>query len=734
MQPGATSTPLRLRQRTDLQFYPQNGRDGRIWVVKDPLSLCYFQFQEEEFQLLRWLDGRSDLNELINRFETRFAPRRLTRPRLLAFVTKLHRSGLVLSDAVGQGQQLILRGERQRSQQLLSAACNPLAIRLPGVDPSRFLDWLLPKTRWLFSHRVLWVCGLFVAGVLAWITLYWEHVYARFPDGHLLIRPANVVLLATVLAVTKILHEFGHALACRYHGAECHRMGVMLLLFTPCLYCDVSDAWTLEQRWKRIAVTSSGMLVELFLAAVCTVLWWSSRPGIANTIFFNVMLVCSLGTVLINANPLMRYDGYYLLSDALRFPNLWQQSSERLRGWLWKACFGIASDRRNESFRRTAWLIVYKILSLTYRIFVVTAIVYLAHQILKPHGLETLAFLLTASVVIGFVSGPVKSVYRTVSDPLFRRRIDRRRTLCTGVWTAALLAGFFFMPLPRRVSAPVSFEAKDAKQIYVSVPGRLRTAVAAGTVVRRGDTLARLENLSLQRQLESVQGQVLLQRQRIRSLQSLRSLRSQYADQLPAAQEVLDDLLVRQGQLENEVAALKLTAPIDGIVIEPPRTRKVETVDGQLSGWSGTPLEPYNRGASLERQTLLCSVGAFNSHQAIAYIHQSDISDVRTGQSVELRLQLDGWRSVRGRVRQVALAKTDTVPTELAFDGQLANQPDADGVARPDETWYQAQIEVTESEFPLLIGARGTAKIDVAAEPLGIRLWRFLQRTFKPVI
>jgi putative peptide zinc metalloprotease protein len=729
----SSATRLPVRQRTDLQFYPQSGRDGRVWVVKDPLSLTYFQLRDDEYQVLRWLDGRCDPDELISRFERRFAPRRLTRTRLMAFITKLHRAGLVLSETVGQGDRLRDRRGRRRLRTIVFAAANPLAIRLPGVDPTVFLDWLLPKTRWLFSPRLLSICGWFIALVSAWVVLDWERISARFPDGHLMLRPANVALLGVVLMVTKALHELGHAMACRYHGAECHRIGVMLLVFTPCLYCDVSDAWTLEQRWKRIAITSAGILVELFLAAVCTVLWWFSQPGIVHSVLFNVVLVCSLGTVLLNGNPLMRYDGYYLLSDLLRYPNLWQQSTQRLRDLVGKVCFGIPAAGRPESRRRSFGLIAYQALSLTYRAVLVATIVYLSYRILKPLGLEAVSFLLTASIVVGFTAGPAMSLWRIVVDPMQRRRIRGRHVLRFGVVAGTLLAVVCLIPLPCRVTAPMSLEAKDAKPIYVSVPGRLCEALPSGTPVREGDTLARLENLDLQRTLEDVRGQVFSQRQRIRNLQSLRSLRPDFADQLPTAEEVLKDLLARQSQLETEVAALELIAPLDGTVIEPPRQVEGFTDDGRLADWSGTPLDRRNRGALLQRQTLLCLVGPKAAFDAIAYVHQADVAEVREGQRVELSLRLGGWRTVHGRVRELSQARIEEVPRELAFDGRLANRQDAEGIARPDEVWYQARIELIDPETPLLVGARGTAKIRVDAKPLMVRLWRFLQRTFKPV-
>ena len=137
---------------------------------------------------------------------------------------------------------------------------------------------------------------------------------------------------------TKVLHEFGHGLACKRFGGECHEMGVMLLVVTPCLYCNVSDAWMIPSKWRRAAIGAAGMYVELILASLATFLWWFSEPGLVNHLCLNVMFVCSVSTLLFNANPLMRFDGYYILADLLEIPNLRQKSAaviqRKLGAWL----------------------------------------------------------------------------------------------------------------------------------------------------------------------------------------------------------------------------------------------------------------------------------------------------------------------------------------------------------------------------------------------------------------
>ena len=153
-------------------------------------------------------------------------------------------------------------------------------------------------------------------------------IAARLPALSELAQPSRLPLWIAAIAGVKVLHELGHALACRHFGARPAEMGVLLLAGAPTLYCDVSDAWRLPSKWRRMAVSSAGMFVELFIAAVAAIVWWHAAPGLLAALCLSLIIVCSVGTVAVNLNPLLRYDGYYLLADWLETPNL----AERARG------------------------------------------------------------------------------------------------------------------------------------------------------------------------------------------------------------------------------------------------------------------------------------------------------------------------------------------------------------------------------------------------------------------
>ncbi len=322
---GERDKSWRPRMRPDLVLYCLRGIKRRTWGVKDPLSLRYYQLAEAEYFILRNLDGQTTLNQLRERFERQHRPNTLSADELFAFVRNLHSQGLITAETTGQASVLFARREESQRRKILGALANPLAIRFRGVDPDRFLAWLAPRTRWLFSPWFLSGCCLLMIAALLLVAMRFDDVRSRFPALSQVWRSSNLVWLALAVAATKIVHEMAHALACKHFGGECHEMGVMLLAFTPCLYCNVSDVWTLASVRQRVVVSAAGMFAECTLAAVCAFMWWASEPGLLHDLCLNLMLVASVSTLVFNGNPLLRYDGYYILSDLLSVPNLAQR-------------------------------------------------------------------------------------------------------------------------------------------------------------------------------------------------------------------------------------------------------------------------------------------------------------------------------------------------------------------------------------------------------------------------
>src|SRR5262249_35738600 len=248
----------------------------------------------------------------------------------------------------------------------------------------------------------------------------------------------------------------GHALTCRHFGAECHELGFMLLVFTPCLYCNVSDSWMLESKWRRAAIGAAGVCVELVLAGAATIVWWFRESWLLITLCFNVMLICSVSTLVFNGNPLLRYDGYYILSDLVEVPNLSQAATATIGDALASCLLGIPSLHHDEySPAKRAFLGSYAVLSAIYRIFITLAILWFLHGLLKAYHLETLALFAAIVVMVGMTASPLWRVVRFLQYAHWSRQMQPRRALTTGLVAIALLAAILLTPLPHRVRAPV---------------------------------------------------------------------------------------------------------------------------------------------------------------------------------------------------------------------------------------------------------------------------------------
>ncbi|OYP35808.1 site-2 protease family protein [Rhodopirellula sp. MGV] len=711
-----------LRHRGDLEVYRQDRQRHNRWVIKDPISLRYFEFSEEEFFIFRHLDGKATYREIRACFEDAFVARQITVEAIQAFAERLHQNGLMLARRNGQGDRLLERHRSQRRKRLIAAMANPLGIRFPGVDPKALLDRITPWLGWLFSAGCAW--GIAGAASISAMLLafHWDLATERLPAIDAFLSPLNVILLAMVLAGTKIIHELAHAVACRRFGAKCHEIGVMLLVFTPCLYCDVTDSWTLRNRWHRIAISSAGIFAELSLAVLCGWLWWFTSPSLANTILFNVMVVCSVGTILINGNPLLRYDGYFVFSDFVDVPNLWQRSGLVLRG-IWHWCLtgrgGVHAIRRRVGESVSLSLLgLYATASAIYRGVVLVSILLLIHHALVPAGFHVVAYAMELVIVSGLLLRPLVSIGRSLKNPMFRQQIKATRLTMILLLLGVCIVTVIVVPFPIRVSAPVVVQAKDARQIYVTVPGTLESSVAVGERVQQGELLATLENLDLDKQIEQVRSEIALQEIRLQNLHSLRNESQDIAAQIPLANQVLLDLQSQLRQRLTDKEALRLVAPRDGIVFPAPSQKETIADQLQLISWQGRPTDGENRGSFLSRQTLFCLVASPEEYEVIAYVGEDDVALVESGQSVDLSLQSSRGEVVRGTVKTIARINVDQVPAELTIDKWVPSVEQSQASAVPLQPTYKVSIVVDDETSALLVGGRGIARIGVSPRTL----------------
>src|SRR5882757_4967001 len=449
---SSSSRKLPIRMRPDLKARKQRYQGRLYWVVKDPIGLQYYRFEEEEYAILQMLDGHSSLDEIAQRFERDFPPQTIRTEELQQFIGMLHRSGLVITDAAGQGQQLVKRRGEKKRQEMMQAVTNVLSMRFKGIDPERFFNFIYPYIRWFFSVPAMVCCVTLALMALSLIIVQFDFFHSRLPDFHYFFRAQNWLWLALTLCVTKVLHEFGHGLSCKHFGGECHEIGIMFLVLTPCLYCNVSDSWMLPNRWHRAAIGAAGMYVELVLASIACFIWWFSVPGPLNYICLNVMFVSSVSTVMFNANPLLRYDGYYILSDVLEIPNLRQKASTILNRKLGEWFLGM--EQPEDPFlptRNLFWFMLYSVAASIYSWVVMFSILFFLFKVFQPYRLQIIGQIIAVAAIGSLIGRPLWSLGKFFYVPGRIEEVKKPRFYATVAGVVELLALILFLPLPYHV-------------------------------------------------------------------------------------------------------------------------------------------------------------------------------------------------------------------------------------------------------------------------------------------
>ena len=731
---SSTTRGVGLRRRPDLIVNRQVHQGQAWWVVKDPIALHYFRFRPEEYALLEMLDGQASLDDLKERFEARFRPRRITVEELSRFVATLHRSGLVIGDRAGQGPQLFERRRQRIWREWKAWLANIMSLRFRGIDPDRLLERLDPWFGWLFEPPAIVAALVFVASAVVLVLTNFDVFRSKLPEFQQFFAAGNWLYLAIALGLTKVLHEFGHGLSCKHYGGECHEMGMMLLVFTPCLYCDVSDSWMLPSKWKRAAIGAAGMYVEVILASIATYLWWNSHPGILNQLCLDVMFVSSVSTILFNANPLMRYDGYYILSDVLEIPNLRQKADAVLGRLAARWCLGI--EQPEDPFlprRRLGLFALYAAASKFYGWFVTASIFLFVWNVFKPYRLEVLGQALAVGALWGLVVRPVLGMIKFLRVPGRSDEVKAVNLATTAVVTAVVAAAVALIPLPQRVWCAAELRPRGEETVYVTVPGRLeRLAVEPGTRVAEGAEIARLASVDLDLEIAGLEGQEASLAARREALERERFSDAAAGLEIGTVEESLASVREQLGTKRGDRAKLVLTAPRAGVVLPAPRVAPPPDDTGRLPAWSGHALGAKNLGAWYAAGTVLCLVGDADRFEAALVVDQSEVEFVGRGQRVDLKLDAFPWRTFTGTVAEIAETHIEAGSERLSVKagGSVPTRTDEAGRELPISTSYEAMLSVDDPEGLLTPGMRGTARIEVGSRTVGQWLLRLLWQTF----
>ena len=474
----------RLKLRDDVIVRPVPTADGVSYQLEDPQAVRFYRVGRAEYVLISLLDGRTSLAEAVTVSSRTLGHEAFSEQEATSICLWLVETGLA-TPTEGSFEASTAKPAT------LSSLFNPFWMKLPLLRPERLLDLLLPWTRWFFTGPAI------LATVALWIAagvVLTGHTEEFWADSRQVFSSNNWLLLVIVWVVLKVLHEFGHGLACRYHGGRVTEMGVVFVLFAPMAYVDVTSSWGFRSRWKRMHVAAGGVLVELTMAALAALCWTQATTPFARHLLHNIVVSASLTTLIFNINPLMRFDGYFILEDLLDIPNLGTTASRWLQSRLARFFYGEQRTVPVPSGLTGHVIRSYALLSSIWRLTVSASLLAGAAVMFRGAGL---------AIAIGaMLLWYVKPVIEGIGSLVTRWRRDRwsaTRAVLLGSVTAALVGALvFLLPSPFQRHAPGIVDFADLEVVRVSSAGFVQEiCVTNGQTVEAGDALVVLHNEEL---------------------------------------------------------------------------------------------------------------------------------------------------------------------------------------------------------------------------------------------
>lgn len=547
----------RPKLRDDLVFAPRSARGRRGYVIEDPVRGKFFRLGLSEYLLVAALDGTVAVGEALHRIQTERPDQALSPQAAASLLSWLSSAGFLerTLDAAPRGKNGPAKPAPGRAPWWL----NPIFVRVPLLHPDRLLDRLMPLACWVGSPRTIGAT-LLIALVSGLFVL--PHSKELFASLQSVTSAGGAVGLLVCWVGLKVVHELGHGLVCRRYGASAREAGIMLLLFLPIPYIDVTSSWRLRDRWQRIHIAAAGMLIELLIASIAGLVWAATPPGVWNQLAANVVVMASLTTVLFNANPLMRFDGYYILSDVLDVPNLYGQSQAWLRGSLRRRVLGLPTPVQQLPAGLERFTQVYGVAALIWRLMVYIGIILAAAMLWRGAGIVLAAF----SLVMWFAIPLVRWVRATFSTSSLGPRANwPRATAVLAGSTCAMVLLAVCIPWP---AAPASPAVVDYAPLWVlRAPTNAwieRLLVRSGQHVEQGQPLAVLRNDELELQVARLDVEIQRAELAVR-----RSEQEKRRADVQAEFERLTALRKQRAELEGQRELLSVRAPVAGRVVSP---------------------------------------------------------------------------------------------------------------------------------------------------------------------
>ncbi len=652
------------------------------------------------------LDGSRTVQQVWDTTCEQLDDETLTQDEVIRLLGQLHTADVLLGDIPPDIEELSDRGAHQRNKMMLMSFMNPLAVRMPILDPDDFISATMPLVRPFISWfgALIWLAVVGYGGFLA--LAHWEELTKNVMDR--VLTAENLGLLMLCYVGVKAVHELGHAYVVKHWGGDVHEIGVMFLVFMPVPYVDASDSMRFQSKWQRALVGAAGIIVEAFLAAVAMIVWLNAEDGLVRAFAFNVMLIGGVSTFLFNGNPLLKFDGYYVLSDLIEIPNLTNRSKTHIGYLIKRYAFGMEEVESPATAPGEAvWFTFYAIAAFIYRLFITFAIVLLISTKFFFFGVLMAIW----SVTLMFVWPLMKQSWFLLTSPALRHHRGRAFAMTGGV-IAALAGLLFAIPLPHATVAEGVVWVSGDRVVHSEAEGIvIALSALPGGHVGPGAALVTLDNPLIAARVK---------------------LLEDYIDELQrrlAAQDFVDRSAARALQEELRAAEADRALTL--------KRSESLTVRTATAGVLVLPLGQGIIGRFLQKGDVVGYVTDFQD-PLIRVIVAEDRSDLVRSETlkVQLRFASDPDRILPARIEREVPAMSASLPSmALATEGggRIALDPsatDAAGERRTLSNLLHLDIRLAPGTTFRSLGERVYVRFDHGREPAAAQIYRVFRQIF----
>jgi len=673
---------LVLKLRDDLKFTFQNYAGEDCYVVEDPVRSKFFRVGVPEYRFIARFDGRRSVADVVGEASRELGEDAFGEHESIVVVDWLLDSELVTSEGSARTGKL-LDGVYKRRDAKMIKRMNVMFMRVPLFNPDRILSVLRPLLGWMLSGAFAPVWFAVVLSGAWQVFSEWDRFVSSSSGIFTLNNWLQILLVWTLL---KLVHETFHGLACKRYGGEVPEAGVIMILFAPIGYVDATSSWRFNSKWQRMHTACAGMYVEFLIAGIAAWIWvTTSDPAIAQ-LMQNIVMIASINTLVFNANPLMKFDGYYIFADWLEIPNLYGHGQHYMRHLGRRYLLGMSSAGPDGDLRKRMIIAGYGVSSFFWRIIVVATLLIVAHTLF--HGAGVAVAVVSGLFLIGIPAWKFIKFLATgdrFETPSFARFAISIIAIAGVTWVA--LDGVKFSS---KRSAPAVMDYADVEYVRAGTSGFVTSVTAkSGDRVSAGDVLVTLENPDLEATISDIG-------LRIESLKLRRRIKMHAGDiaDAQADQKEMDALRVTRNEHKKLRSELKLTANIDGTIM----SRGVAALEGRF----------VDAGDSL------IAIADDRSRELRLSIAQSDVASFRgsVGESVELRVEGAGARAFAARLESIEPRASTSIHHD-ALTALGGGPLDVRANARSDG------YELTEARFPALVSVMDGALKQLEAGRIG---------------